>query len=109
MYYCNSEKEPKKLNYKDITRLIKVCDGYDDLSEVKYNELIENTKHLDFYKYIDRYHPQDQGSLIRWLYRGLSLNQAIAKIEYKLENSFRFSRNWYGNGTFSPYYNRNTI
>ena len=84
MYYCNVNKEPEQLNYKDVTRLIKVCHGYDDLSKVYYKTLINESKDLDFYQHIKHYQPKEQGSIIRWLYRGLSLRQALLKTENQI-------------------------
>ena len=80
-YYCNSDKEAEDLNLKEVYQ-VRVCDGYDDLSKVTYKELIEEHKKLPFYKKINtRYGPKDRGTIIRWLYRGLSLEQALQKID----------------------------
>ena len=63
---------------------IKVCSGYDFYSSITYKELIEKNKHLAFYKVIENKYKfltkQEIGSLIRWLYRGLSLEKATNKV-----------------------------
>jgi len=85
-YFCNSDKEAIDLNIKELYQP-KVCDGYDELSKINYKVLIEKHKHLPFYKKIaKRYPPKDRGSIIRWLYRGLSMEQALQKIEKQRED-----------------------
>lgn len=84
-YYCNSDKEAPQLNVKEVYQ-VRVCDGYDDLSKINYKSLIEEHKDLPFYKKIEkRYPPKDRGTIIRWLYRGLSMEQALQKIEKQRE------------------------
>lgn len=84
MYYCNSDKEPEELNYLELTN-IRVCGGYDSLSCIKSKQLIEDNRHLKFYKLISEYRIIDQGSVIRWLYRGLTLEQALAKVNHQIQ------------------------
>ena len=106
MYYCNVDKEPEELTYKDITYHLKVCNKYDNMSSVPYTRLIEESKDLNFYKHIKHYNPKDQGTIIRWLYRGLSLHQALLKIESQLELNCKFAKIWQVDNTFSPYKGR---
>lgn len=84
-FFCNTDKEAEDLNIKELYQA-RVCNGYDELSKYSYKVLIEKHKHLTFYKKIEkRYPPKDRGSIIRWLYRGLSMEQAIQKMEKQRE------------------------
>ncbi len=68
---------------------VKVCNGHDFYSSISYKKLIENNKHLPFYSFIKEnysfFHDQQIGILIRWLYRGLTLELAIRKVRNDYE------------------------
>lgn len=90
-FYCGVDKDLENFTLKDVKK-VKVCDGRDELSSVKYSELIEKHKHLPFYEVLKVYKPQDRGSIIRWLYRGLTLKQALIKHDHKIKQALRWGR-----------------
>lgn len=93
MYYCNSDKEPEKLKYYEL-KTIKVCNGYDSLSKFNYHKLIDDNKHLKFFNKIKNYQDKDKGVIIRWLYRGLSLQQSIDKMDQEIQRREKFINRW---------------
>lgn len=62
-----------------------VCNGRDYYSNISYKTLIERNSHLPFFAELKEYCPEftDQqiGSVIRWLYRGMKLYDAVEKVE----------------------------
>lgn len=110
-FYCGTPKTPDELTLNEVKSTIKVCNGYDDLSKINCHKLVEDNKDLEFMKMIRKYPVTYQGKLIRWLYRGLSLYQAIYKIECDMRNNFFFRRKYTGwsigaYDTDSPYPDR---
>ena len=91
MYYCGVDKEPEDLLHEDILDL-KVCDRHDTLSNMSYSVLIETHKHLAFYGKIKHLPKINKGVFIRWLYRGLSFNQA----KIKVNKDMAYMRSRYG-------------
>lgn len=73
---------------------IKVCGGYDFYSSFSYKVLIEKNKHLPFMNKVKEEYPflgdKDLGSLIRWLYRGMTLEQAINKVVFDFNRIMNF-------------------
>ena len=90
-YHCGVDKDVDDLLDSDILKL-KVCNGYDDMSKVDYNKLIEDHKDFGFYKKIKHIPKRYQGSFIRWLYRGLSFRQAAIKLNKEMS----YPRSRYG-------------
>jgi len=84
-YFCNTDKEASELNTKELFK-IKVCNGWDNLSYISYKVLNKEHKHLPFFNKINkRFMPKDCGTIIRWLYRGLTLEQAIKKVNNSIK------------------------
>ena len=86
MVYCNSNKEAPELSLYELKK-IKVCNKRDFMSTKLYKSLIQENKHLPFFEEIEDYTPKQQGTIIRWLYRGLSLIQACEKVKEEIRIS----------------------
>jgi hypothetical protein len=89
--YCGLDLA--KLNPK--SKKIKVCNGRDYYSRFSYKELLERNGHLPFLKKVKDDNPELKdihlGILIRWLYRGMTLEQAVAKAKksFGIEENFK--------------------
>ena len=95
MEYCGIELANLKGRH---LKKIKVCEGRDYLSSIRYKELIEKNKHLPFFEEIEEYKPEFQGVIIRWLYRGLPLSDTLIKVDGIIKDSKRIkTKKWASN------------
>lgn len=88
--YCGIDLA--KLNKKKPK--INVCNNRDFYSSFTYKTLIEQNKHLPFFKRIKNefhyFNDKQIGVAIRWLYRGMTFDEAMNKASYEYEKQQRF-------------------
>ena len=78
-FHCGVDKDIEDVLNKEICHL-KVCNGHDDMSNRKTDDLIESHKNFKFYRRIRNIPPKYRGTFIRWLYRGLTFDKARIKV-----------------------------
>ncbi len=79
--YAAVQKPPNELTVKDLLDL-RVVNGHDEFTSMSFADLKKAVKDYDWYdKYIKPLSMKsDKASVIRWVYRGLTPEQATIKV-----------------------------